>query len=125
MNEIFRKAMRSALYLMSLCIVVWLLVPSLKAIAAGIVAGCAASLFNAYLLRRRIDLLGQIVVDQGPRRMSIGMAGRLATVLFVVMIANKFPQHLNVAATLSASFFVQIAVFLITAVTYSKHSGKG
>ncbi|GGD92754.1 ATP synthase subunit I [Paenibacillus nasutitermitis] len=125
MNEIFKKAMRSALYLMSLCIVFWLLVPSLKTVAAGIVVGCAASMFNAYLLQRRIELLGQTVVEQGPRRVSIGLAGRLATVLLVVMIANKVPQHLDVAATLSASFYVQIAVFLITAVTYSKHSGKG
>lgn len=125
MNEIFKKAMQSALYLISLCMVAWLLVPPLKTIAAGIAVGCAASLFNAYLLRRRIELLGQTVVDQGPRRMSVGMTGRLATVLLVVLIANKVPQHLDVAATLYASFYVQIVIFLITAVTYSKHSGKG
>lgn len=126
MDEILKKAMRSALYMMSLFTVVWAFVPDGRAVAAGIVLGCAASLFNGLLLRRRIDYIGRITVEQGPRKMSLGLAGRLATVLLVVMIANKFPQHLNVAATLSAAFYVQIMVFLIGIVTYSKRSsGKG
>ncbi|QYR22051.1 ATP synthase subunit I [Paenibacillus sp. sptzw28] len=126
MNEIFKKAMRSAFYMMSLCVVAWVFFPSLKTIAAGIVLGCAASLFNGMLLLRRVEFIGQAVAGTGVRKMGLGLAGRLSTVLLVVMIAHKFPGHLDVAATLSSAFYVQIAAFLITAVTYSKrYRGKG
>ncbi|MBJ6361881.1 ATP synthase subunit I [Paenibacillus sp. GCM10012307] len=126
MDEIVRRAVRSALFLVAACLVVRFMVPDGKTIAAGIILGVMASLMNALLLRRRINLIDQALQQERPKRVSIGLGARLATVLIVVMIAVKFPEQFNLPSTLISSFYVQLVVFAIAFVqSLRDSSGKG
>lgn len=126
MVEILSRAVRSALLFMSALLALWAFMPEGRTVAAGMMLGTAASIMNAFLLRRRIEFIGKTIVEQGTRKMSLGMAGRLATVLLAVMTAYRFPEHFALPATLASCFFVQIAVFL-TAIAQNKKrfDGKG
>ncbi|XEC95313.1 ATP synthase subunit I [Paenibacillus tarimensis] len=126
MDEIIARAMRSALFFVSACLLMWVFVPDGRTIAAGLVLGASASLMNALLLKRRIEFVSKTVADQGVRRMGLGGASRLATVLLAVMIALKFPGRFDLPSTLVACFYVQLAVF-VTAIIQNKKNvnGKG
>jgi ATP synthase protein I len=126
MVEILNRAVRSALLFMSALLALWAFMPEGRTVAAGLMLGTAASIMNAFLLRRRIEFIGKTIAEQGARKVSLGMAGRLATVLLAVMTAYRFPEHFALPATLASCFFVQIAVFL-TAIAQNKKrfDGKG
>ncbi|WP_028559234.1 ATP synthase subunit I [Paenibacillus pinihumi] len=126
MDEIVRRAVRSALFLVAACLVVRFMVPDGRTIAAGIILGLMASLMNALLLRRRINLLDKALQQERPKRVSIGLGARVATVLIVVMIAIKFPDQFNVSSTLISCFYVQFVVLIIAFVQNLRDSsGKG
>ncbi|UVI29953.1 ATP synthase subunit I [Paenibacillus spongiae] len=106
MDEMMKKATRAALLFSACCLLVWAAVPEWRTVAAGLVLGLAASVSNTFLLRRRVDWIGKVTAMQGPRKMSLGLAGRLATVLLAVMIAKKYPEQFSMPATLSACFIM-------------------
>ncbi|GKS14225.1 hypothetical protein YDYSY3_52250 [Paenibacillus chitinolyticus] len=113
MNDLLKKAMRIALLLLAACLLVWALVPSVRTVAAGLSVGAIASGINALLLQRRVDLIGKTVAERGAQRMSLGFLSRLATVLLAVMIALKFPQHLDIASTIIGCFLVPFILLLV------------
>ncbi|MBB3110583.1 ATP synthase protein I [Paenibacillus phyllosphaerae] len=119
MDEMFRKATRMAIYVIAVSLMAWAFAPTWRTVAAGIVLGVSASLMNALLLRRRVDWLGKITVEQGPRKLGLGMAGRLATVLLAVLIAHRYPDDIHLPTTLFACFFMPFAS-LIFALIQSK-----
>lgn len=108
MNDILKIAMRVTLLFTAVCLFVWAVLPEWRTLSAGVMLGVAASAFNAFLLRRRIELLGNKTLEGGNGKMGMGLAGRLATVLFAVMTAYRFPDTFLLPATLVACFFVQI-----------------
>jgi ATP synthase protein I len=111
---------------MSALLAAWAIVPEGRTVAAGLMLGTAASLFNVFLLRRRVEFIGKTIAEQGQRRIGLGMAGRLATVLFAVMLAYRFPEHLSLPATLASCFFIQFAVLLTMIVRgINRSDGKG
>lgn len=112
MDDIVRRATRYSCFFMSICLVAWVFVPEGRAAFAGMALGTAFSLYNTYLLRRRVERIGLAASGQKVRRASLGMGIRLAAVLFAVMIAYKFPDYFHPAAVLGACFFTQIAVFI-------------
>jgi len=106
MDEVMKKATRAALLFSACCLLVWAVVPEWRTVAAGLVLGLAASLSNAFLLRRRVDWMGKVVTELGPRKMGLGLAGRLATILLVVMVAKKYPEQFSLPTTLIACFLM-------------------
>ncbi|TYP75646.1 ATP synthase subunit I [Paenibacillus methanolicus] len=109
MNEVLQKAARISVFVISLSLLVWAFAPEWRAVAAGIMLGVSASMMNALLLRRRVDWLGKVTIEQGPRRVGLGMGGRLATVLIAALIAQRFPEHFHTPTTLFACFFMPFA----------------
>ncbi len=107
MDNIVKKAMQATLYLVVVCLFLWVLLPEWRLVAAGVILGIAASAVNALLLRRRIEYLGHIATRSGKKRLSVGLGSRVSMILLVVMIAYRFPSHFNLIATLVACFFVQ------------------
>jgi len=112
MDEMMNKAIRVALLFMACCLLVWIVAPEWRTVTAGLAMGVVASVLNALMLRRRVDYIGKMTAEQGPRKMGLGMAGRIATVLLAAMIAHKYPDYFNLPTTLLASFlmpFVMLA----------------
>ena len=106
MDEVMKNATRAALLFAACCLLVWAVVPEWRTIAAGLVLGLAASVSNTFLLRRRVDWMGKVVTELGPRKMGLGLAGRLATILLVVMVAKKYPEQFSLPSTLIACFLM-------------------
>ncbi|GGF91914.1 ATP synthase subunit I [Paenibacillus abyssi] len=126
MDEIIRRATRSALFVVLACLVMRFVVPEGKTVAAGLILGIMASLMNALLLRRRIALIDRVMSEQRPRRISIGMGSRLAMVLLVAIVALRFPEYFDLPSTLIGSFYVQFAILVTAFLHNARHSnGKG
>lgn len=124
MDDMLKKAVRAALFFMSALLAAWALVPEGRPVAAGLILGTSASVVNAFLLRRRIEFIGKTAAEHGKRKMTLGLAGRLATVLLAVMTAYRFPELFALPAALASCFFVQLAVFF-TAITNNKNGSGG
>lgn len=104
----------------------WAVVPEGRTVAAGLVLGTLGSLANAYLLRRRVDLIAQAAVENDGRRVGLGMANRLAVILIVVMAAYRFPEHLSMPAAIAGCFYVQFAIFFTAFIhNTARRNGKG
>lgn len=124
MDNLLRLAVRLALFFMAFCLLVWAFVPPLRTIAAGALLGIAASWVNALLLRRRIEWIGNRAAAGEKSRMGLGLAGRAATVLLAAMTAYRFPDTFHLPAVIAFSFFVQIALFAIMAISGKRDSSR-
>ena len=63
MAELLGRALRTALFFMSALLGAWALVPEGRTVAAGLLLGTAASVVNAFLLRRRVELIGRMAAE--------------------------------------------------------------
>jgi ATP synthase protein I len=125
-NEIMRISTRVALYIASAGFLVWAVMPASRTIAAGILLGLAASWFNMYLLRRRVEQVTEMSARGTPRKMGAGLASRLATVLLVVMIAYRFSMYFNLSAALGACFIMPFVALVVASVLNRRNlNGKG
>ncbi|PZD97780.1 ATP synthase subunit I [Paenibacillus sambharensis] len=126
MDELLKRAARSALFFMSALCAAWAFAPEGRTVAAGLILGTAASLVNAFLLRRRIELIARLALDNSGRKATLGLASRLATILLAVMVSYRFPEYFALPATLAGCFYVQIAVFFTAVAQNIKgNNGKG
>jgi len=111
---------------MSALLAAWAVAPEGRTIAAGLILGTIASLMNAFLLRRRVDLITRLVMENSGKKAGLGMASRLAVILLAVMVAYRFPEHFSLPATLAGCFYAQVMVFFAALVQNIKDSnGKG
>jgi len=126
MDDLLKRAMRPTLFFMAALFMLWAFIPEGRTVAAGLILGTIASIVNGFLLRRRIDIIGRLAIENSGKKTSLGMVSRLATILFVVMTAYRFPEYLSLPATLAGCFYVPIAVFLVAIVQNIKaNNGKG
>jgi len=124
MVELLQRAVRTALFFMSASLIAWVFVPEGRTVAAGLALGAAASIANGLLLARRVELLARLAAERGVRKLGAGFGVRIATVLFVALIAHRFPEHVSLPAALGACFIVPIAVFF-AAIAQNKHRSDG
>jgi ATP synthase protein I len=118
MDSLLKSATRWMLIFTVISLILWVVLPSWKTITLGFAVGLAASAINAYLLKRRVVLIAEIVTQEGEqtRRRGLGFGSRVAMILLVVMFALKFPETLNLPAALSGSMvfpFIILVVALI------------
>ncbi|XID91154.1 ATP synthase subunit I [Paenibacillaceae bacterium WGS1546] len=115
MDEILRKASRAALLFLSLCIMLWALLPDWRIYTAGVSLGVAASLVNAYLLRKRVSWIGIVFKDNPdpPRRVGMGLGSRLAMVLLAAMIAYRFPETFHLPSVMYSCFFMPVVSLFV------------
>lgn len=125
MDDILRRAVRLSLFTMSALLMAWALFPDGRTVAAGLLLGVCGSLVNAFLLRRRVEMIARAALEGG-KRTGLGLASRLAVILLAVMVSHRFPDHFSLPATLAACFYVQFAVFILAAVhNRDVRNGKG
>jgi ATP synthase protein I len=126
MAELLGRALRTALFFMSALLAAWAFVPEGRTVAAGLLLGTAASVVNAFLLRRRVELIGRMAAEGRARRTGLGLGARLATVLLAVLVAHRFPDWFAMPAVIAGCFFVQIAIFFAAIAQHkSRSGGKG
>jgi len=123
MAELLGRALRTALFFMSALLAAWAFVPEGRTVAAGLLLGTAASVVNAFLLRRRVELIGRMAAEGRARRTGPGLGARLATVLLAVLVAHRFPHWFALPAVIAGCFFVQIAIFFAAIAQHNSRSG--
>ncbi|MFC0475842.1 ATP synthase subunit I [Robertmurraya beringensis] len=67
---------------------------SYQTVFLGLAFGTSLSLFNMWLLNRRIDRFGE-TIQKGETVRSLGMFSRMATAVVAVMIAMEYPDLLH------------------------------
>lgn len=86
---------------------------SYQSIFLGLVLGTSLSLFNLWLMVRKMDKFDD-AVSQGKKVRSLGSFSRFATAALAVMIAMRYPEHLSlitVVIGLMTSYIVIIIDF--------------
>ncbi|MDQ0061961.1 ATP synthase subunit I [Paenibacillus harenae] len=115
MDNIMKTAVRVLLYLLAACLLVWALAPEWRIVTLGLLLGLAASSMNAFLLRRRVEMVTHGAAGTGPRKMGLGLGSRIATVLLVAMIAYRFPEKFSMPAALIGCM---VMPFILLAAAY-------
>jgi ATP synthase protein I len=112
MNELMRHVFRSAMLVMSGCLLVWAFFPGLKPYAAGLILGIAVSLVNARILGHKIHQMTEGALANNGKRVGSGYVARISMVLIGTMVSVKFPQF-DLISTIIGFFFVQLAAFFL------------
>ena len=113
MNDLFASGVRAAVFALSACLALWILIPDYRPEFAGAAFGIAVGVWNSYLLRRRIQLLDQWTAEGKKRRAGTGFAARAATLLLACMAALRFPEHLSLVCVLAGIFFMPFVYLLL------------
>jgi len=131
MDDLLKWPIRSAVLFICAALLLWAVYPPAKPITAGLILGILASLLNAALLRRRVELAAQIAAglvgqDKPARRPGLGFISRTATVLLAAMIAYRYPQHFSIITAIAGSFYIPIATLVFGFTRNRSHfHGKG
>lgn len=88
---------------------------SYQAIFLGLILGTSLSLFNLWLIMRRVERFGEAAA-KGQKVTSLGTVSRMASAVLVVMIALKYPDKVHlisaVIGLMTAYFVIMIDYFL-------------
>lgn len=120
-KSIYMKQRKSLFFLLSFYVLGWGFT-SYKTIFLGLVLGTACSLFNLWLLAKRMDKF-EAALMSGRNVRSLGMFSRMATAVVAVMLALEYPEHLHfysVIVGLMTSYIVIMIDFLMQALTNKK-----
>lgn len=115
MDKIMKTAVRALFYAMAVCLIVWAFLPEWRTVSLGLLLGLAASSMNAFLLRRRVEMVTLGAAGLGPVRRGLGLGSRIATVLLVAMVAYRFPEKFSMPAALIGCM---VMPFILLAAAY-------
>ncbi|GKU76950.1 ATP synthase subunit I [Paenibacillus sp. L3-i20] len=125
MDKMMKSATRIMLLLMSACLILWAVIPAWKPVMLGLLVGLAASAMNAFLLKRRVDMISMAAMEKGSRKKGLGFGNRIATVLLVAMLAYRFPEDLNMPAGLIGSMVMPFILLAVAMVQTMKENNNG
>ncbi|WP_042354360.1 ATP synthase subunit I [Bacillus rubiinfantis] len=94
LQAIYNRSKKWMLYLMALYILGWGFT-SYQSIFLGLAFGTSLSLFNLWLLARKMNQFGEKVV-KGEKVRSLGMLSRLATGALAVVVSMAYSQYLHI-----------------------------
>ncbi len=101
-------------YLLAIYVLGWGFT-SYPSVFLGLIFGTSLSLFNFWLLARRMRTFGDSVI-QGKKVRSLGSLSRMAVAAFAVIISSNYPEQLNLISViigLMTSYVVIMIDFFI------------
>lgn len=113
-RTIYNRLRRYIFFLLAFYVLLWGFTPY-KAVCLGLTLGTSLSLFNMWLLVKRMDRFSA-AIDEGKALRSLGTVSRMATAVLAVLIALKFPEHLNIYSVivgLMTSYIVIMIDFFV------------
>jgi ATP synthase protein I len=108
-KTMFGRQRKYIFYLLAIYVLGWGF-SSYQAIFLGLILGTSLSLFNLWLLVRKMDHFGN-AIEKGSSVRSLGFISRIATAIFAVMIAIEYSEYFNLISViigLMTSYFVII-----------------
>nr|WP_263324165.1 ATP synthase subunit I [Neobacillus sp. Marseille-Q6967] len=113
-NTMFARQRKWMFFLLSFYVLGWGFT-SYQSIFLGLILGTSLSLFNLWLMARKIDKFGQAAVE-GRTIRSLGSFSRMATGALAVVITMRYPDHLHLISViigLMTSYIVIMIDFFI------------
>lgn len=104
------------LYLCSLYLLGWGFTPY-QTIFLGLLLGTILSLYNLWVMVRKIDRLGKAIVE-GKGTASLGTLTRLASGALVVLISLRFPAYIHIAGAILGLMTSYIVIMIDIIIQY-------
>ncbi|GAE92507.1 ATP synthase protein I [Gracilibacillus boraciitolerans JCM 21714] len=98
-------------YLLALIVLGWGGFTPFTRIFLGLLLGTTLSLYNLWVMQRKIDRFGQAVSGQG-RTTGIGTFTRLATAALAVIIAMRFEEHFHLMAVILGLMTTYVVIMI-------------
>ncbi|MFD2663407.1 ATP synthase subunit I [Paenibacillus thailandensis] len=114
-----KTAVRTLLFVIAACLLVWAVLPEWRIVSQGLLLGAAGGSMNAFLLKRRVELVTMSAAGGGSRKMGLGLGSRIATVLLVAIIAYRFPEEFSMPAALAGCMIMPF-ILLVAAFIHNK-----
>lgn len=112
--QMFQRQRKYLLFLLAFFILGWGFTPY-KPVFLGLFIGTTASLYNLWLMYKKTNQFGEVVVHGGKMR-SLGLLSRMAAAGLVVFIAIKKPDQIHLVSMvigLMTSYIVIMIDFFI------------
>ncbi len=92
-KTMFTRERKYIVYLLAVYVLGWGFT-SYQSIFLGLILGTTLSLFNLWLLVRKIDQFGE-VMEKGGKMRSLGLMSRMAAAIFAVLLAVEYPEYIH------------------------------
>ena len=107
---IFKRVRKYILYLLALYVLGWGFT-SHQSIFLGLILGTSLSLFNLWILVRKMKQFGEVMVNGGKIR-SLGLLTRMATAIFAVIIAMEYPNYIHLISVVIGLMTAYIVIMI-------------
>jgi ATP synthase protein I len=109
-NNSFRRYIKYGLYLAAIFVLGWGFT-SYKQVFLGLLLGIAVSILNVWSMHRKIDRVGQAVVE-GKKVRTMGSLSRLMTAGLAVLIATRFPEHFDLISVVVGLLMIYLIMLI-------------
>lgn len=109
--QAMRQSFRYTVIIMAIAAAIWAILPEYRLFTQSLLLGITGGLLNGIILLNKTWRVGQVANDPSVRPRGTGMASRLATAAFVVILTVRFPQLFILSGALIGLFIFQIFSF--------------
>ena len=106
----FQRYTRSIFYLLSIFFLGWGFTPY-PSIFLGLILGTSLSLFNLWLIRKRMERFDR-ALEEGGKVRSLGTFSRMASAGVAILIALEFPEFIHLISTVIGLMMVYIVIMI-------------
>ena len=114
---IFKRVRKYILYLLALYVLGWGFT-SYQSIFLGLILGTSLSLFNLWVLDRKMKQFGEVMVNGGKIR-SLGLLTRMATAIFAVLIAMEYSNYIHLISVVIGLMTAYIVIMIDNFLAFS------
>jgi ATP synthase protein I len=114
---IFKRVRKYILYLLALYVLGWGFT-SHQSIFLGLILGTSLSLFNLWVLDRKMKQFGEVMVNGGKIR-SLGLLTRMATAIFAVLIAMEYSNYIHLISVVIGLMTAYIVIMIDNFLAFS------
>jgi ATP synthase protein I len=107
---IFTQVRKYILFLLALFVLAWGFSPQ-KTIFLGLILGTSLSLFNLWILTKKMDRFSA-AMEQGRAMRSFGFLSRVATAVFAVIIAMNYPEYFHLISVIIGLMTAYIVIMI-------------
>ncbi|MBP2243006.1 ATP synthase protein I [Cytobacillus eiseniae] len=106
----FVRQRKYMFFLLSFYVLGWGFTPY-QPVFLGLFLGTSFSLFNLWLMIKKIDQFGEAVV-KGRKISSIGMISRMAMAVLAVIVAMEYPDYLHLISVIMGLMTIYIVIMI-------------
>ena len=114
---IFKRVRKYILYLLALYVLGWGFT-TYQSIFLGLILGTSLSLFNLWVLDRKMKQFGEVMVNGGKIR-SLGLLTRMATAIFAVLIAMEYSNYIHLISVVIGLMTAYIVIMIDNFLAFS------